>query len=237
MNSRLNAQASRKFMTMQTITERERTNVIKLLNGNLYTNKLAKRYGHQPTEKCPLCRRAIGSGGPVLKHQAAKISAYTTWGHLIVKNTKTTVTGALHGSQPKKPFDEHLLSTRLSSIKIQDKTLTYHSPRQPFRHLGILLTMDMNYKHQLKATLEKIRNQVNHLKTSLASTKQKVCVIETCIRPAITYAMAAAPYTLPEIRCFDRLLTRATKQAYKLSTSMSTAAAHQDVRLGGLGCH
>jgi hypothetical protein len=60
MNSRLNAQASRKFMTMQTITERERTNVIKLLNGNLYTNKLAKRYGHQPTDKCPLCKQPDG---------------------------------------------------------------------------------------------------------------------------------------------------------------------------------
>jgi len=181
------------------------------------------------------------TGGPSgledLKHQAAKISAYTTWGHLIVNNSKTTVTGALYKSQPGCPYDDHLLNTRLKSVQVQDKQLTYQSPRQPFRHLGVLLTMDMNYKHQLKATLEKIRSQVNHLKSSQASTKQKLRVIETCIRPAITYAMAVAPYTLQEIRCFDRLLTRATKQAHKLSVSMSTAAAHQDIKLGGLGCH
>eukprot|EP00775_Hariotina_reticulata_P006754 gene6754-biopygen8553 len=181
------------------------------------------------------------TGGPTgledLKHQAAKISAYTTWGSLTVNNSKTTVTGALHGSQPKSPYDDHLLSTRLSSVRVQGKALTFHSPRKPFRHLGVLLTMDLNYKHQLKSMLEKIRNQVTRLKSSQASTKQKIRVIETCIRPAITYAMAVAPYTLPEVRCFDSLLTRATKQAYRLSTSMSNAAAHQDIRLGGLGCH
>eukprot|EP00775_Hariotina_reticulata_P002516 gene2516-biopygen4093 len=62
------------------------------------------------------------TGGPTgledFKHQAAKISAYTTWGSLIANNSKTTVTGALHGSQPSmrirqlmamKRTDLHLL--------------------------------------------------------------------------------------------------------------------------------
>eukprot|EP00775_Hariotina_reticulata_P015153 gene15153-biopygen1942 len=177
------------------------------------------------------------TGGPTgledLKHQAAKISAYTTWGSLIVNNTKTTVTGALHGTQPQKPYDEPLLSTRLRSIKVQGKQLTFQSPRKPFRHLGLLLTMDLNYKYQLNAMLDKVRSQVNHLKTSYASPQQKLRVISTCIRPAITYAMTVAPYTLPEIRCLDSLLARATKQAYGLSTSMSNAAVHQDIQKGG----
>jgi hypothetical protein len=59
-SSKAYAQASGKFMTIQTITNKERTNVIKLLNGNMYTNKLAKRYGHQPTDKCPLCKQPDG---------------------------------------------------------------------------------------------------------------------------------------------------------------------------------
>jgi len=60
MNSKLNTRASRKFMTMKTVTEQERINVIKLLNGNLYTNKLAKRFGHTATDKCPLCKQPDG---------------------------------------------------------------------------------------------------------------------------------------------------------------------------------
>eukprot|EP00775_Hariotina_reticulata_P004031 gene4031-biopygen5750 len=180
------------------------------------------------------------TGGPTglddLKHQAAKISAYTTWGSLIVNNTKTTVTGALHGTQPQQPYDEQLLSTRLSSIKVQGRQLTFQSPRKPFRHLGLLLTMDLNYKHQLNAMLDKVRSQVNHLKMSYASPKQKMRVISTCVRPAITYAMTVAPYTLQEIRLLDSLLAKATKQAYGLSTSTSNDAVHQDIQHGGLGC-
>ena len=60
MNPKLNAQASRKFMTMQSVSERERTNAIKLLSGNLYTNKLAKRFGHTTTDRCPLCKQPDG---------------------------------------------------------------------------------------------------------------------------------------------------------------------------------
>jgi hypothetical protein len=50
-------------------------------------------------------------------------------------------------------------------------------------------------------------------------------------------AFCAAPYSTAELKKLDSLLTRATKQAYRLSNSMSTAAAHQDVLKGGLGCY
>jgi hypothetical protein len=42
---------------------------------------------------------------------------------------------------------------------------------------------------------------------------------------------------LAELKKLDSLMTRATKQAHRLSISISTAAAHQDVQKGGLGCH
>jgi hypothetical protein len=176
-------------------------------------------------------------GLPNLKKQAAKLSAYATWGHLTVSNTKTTVTGALHGSVPKQPYDEPRLCTQLTNtIKIQGKPITYQSPRSPFRHLGVELSMDLNYKHHFRATLDKLRNQVKHLRWSYASTSQKQRIIETCIRPAVSYAFAAAPYSLSEIKALDSQLTKATKQAYRLSTSLATVVAHQDKKLGGLGC-
>jgi exonuclease III/ribonuclease HI len=177
-------------------------------------------------------------GLPNLKKQAAKLSAYATWGHLTVSNTKTTVTGALHGSVPKQPYDERRLRTQLTNtIKIQEKPITYHSPKSPFRHLGVELSMDLNYKHHFKATLEKLRKQVKHLHWSYASTRQKQRIIETCLRPAVSYAFAAAPYSLSELKALDSQLTKATKQAYRLSTSLATVVTHQDKKLGGLGCH
>jgi hypothetical protein len=153
----------------------------------------------------------ILTGGPEglshLKHQARKLSDYATWGELIVNNTKTTVTGALHGTLPKTPYDEELLRTQLTNtIKVQHKPITYHSPRAPLRHLGVELSMDLNYKHQLQTTMKKIRKQAQHLGWSMTSTTQKQRVIETCLRPSITYAFAAAPYTLAEIRHLDSIL-------------------------------
>jgi len=38
-------------------TPKKGTNIIKFIYGRLYNGKLAKRYGHAPTEKCPLCHR------------------------------------------------------------------------------------------------------------------------------------------------------------------------------------
>jgi hypothetical protein len=46
----------------------------------------------------------ILTGGPNglenMKHQASKLSHYADWGDLIVNNTKTTATGALHETHP-----------------------------------------------------------------------------------------------------------------------------------------
>ena len=82
MAQEFDQQASHRFMTMTTVTAREVTNVLKLRTGNLYTNKLAFRYGHSPTNKCPLCHQPDGgyhlaSGCPSLlglttaRHNAA----------------------------------------------------------------------------------------------------------------------------------------------------------------------
>ena len=35
----------------------EGTSLLKFINGQLYNVKLAKRYGHAPMDKCPLCHR------------------------------------------------------------------------------------------------------------------------------------------------------------------------------------
>jgi hypothetical protein len=36
---------------------KEGTSLLKFIHGQLYNGKLAKRYGHAPTDECPLCHR------------------------------------------------------------------------------------------------------------------------------------------------------------------------------------
>jgi hypothetical protein len=57
------------------------------------------------------------------------------------------------------------------------------------------------------------------------------------MRPALTYAFSVAPYTKAELRSLDALLTKATKKAFGISATTSTALAHEDTTKGGLGCH
>jgi hypothetical protein len=144
----------------------------------------------------------------------------------------------LHGSRPDRPYDEDELRARLEdTIKLAGAHVQYNSPRAPFRHLGLLLTMDLNFSYQLKAALSQLREGVTALKRSHASRSQKERIIQTNLRPALTYVMAAAPYSMADIRLLDSLLTRATKDAHGLTISMPTAAAHEDKQYGGLGCH
>lgn len=175
---------------------------------------------------------------PDLKHQAAKLSRYAEWGYLTINNTKSTVSGALHRSYPAMPYDEQVLTMQLTNtIRVQGRPITYQSPKQPFRHLGALLTMDLNYKHQLQATIDKVKGMTTELKHSLLSAQHKLRIIESSIRPAITYAMCIAPYTEAELKLLDLLLTRAAKQAFKLPVTLPTAIAHTPQDKGGLGCY
>jgi hypothetical protein len=59
-------------------------------------------------------------------------------------------------------------------------------------------------------------------------------MIETCMRPALTYAFSVAPYSKAELRSLDALLTKATKKAFGISATTSTALAHEDTVKGGL---
>jgi hypothetical protein len=60
ISAKVDLAASIRFMTMVSVRAKELTvtltNVLKLRAGNLYTNKLAFRYGHATTAMCPLCK-------------------------------------------------------------------------------------------------------------------------------------------------------------------------------------
>jgi ribonuclease HI len=102
--------ASNRFMTMKTVTAREATNALKLRTGNLYSNKLARRYGHSLNSKCPLCKQEdggshIASGCPKL--HKAYTERHHAAGTMILKAVRagsrgTTVIQADVGSQEKQ---------------------------------------------------------------------------------------------------------------------------------------
>ena len=81
----------------------EGTTLIKFLYGQLYNGKLAKRYGHAPTDECPLCHKPDSCthiAGECKHHDALRIGRHNVACQLIHAAIRTTAKGggALHSA-------------------------------------------------------------------------------------------------------------------------------------------
>jgi len=82
----------------------EGTALLKFICGQLYNVKLAKRYGHAPTDKCPLCHMpdsCTNIAGECLDHEAMRISRHNVACQLVHAAIRKTAKGggALHRTQ------------------------------------------------------------------------------------------------------------------------------------------
>jgi hypothetical protein len=109
----------------------EGTSLLKFVYGQLYNGKLVKRYGHAPTDACPLCHKPESCTHIAREcrfHMALTISRHNAACQLIHAAIRKSAKGgvALHtapdlvfitadaGSQPQTPHE--LLETLCSSI-------------------------------------------------------------------------------------------------------------------------
>ena len=60
-------------------------------------------------------------------------------------------------------------------------------------------------------------------------------LIETCIKPYITYSFATGAYTKNDIARLDSLVTQIAKGAWNLPQAVPNGMVHEDRDMGGLG--
>jgi hypothetical protein len=169
--------------------------------------------------------------------QADKITAYADWADLRVNMTKSSATVALHASCPSNPYDPRTAHQRITNrVTIQGTAVQVHPPKQPFKYLGIHLTMDLQWNHQFTQLLATVKNRLSHLNSTWLARHHKLRVISSCIRPVIRYTLPVAPYTRTQLQALDAQLTATTKQAMGLPVCAGTAFAHEDLAHGGLSC-
>ena len=152
--------------------------------------------------------------------QAQKVSMYADWDALRVNSTKTLLTGARYKSSPKDPYDGATLQRLLCNVRVQNAPATFHDPREPFKYLGVKFTMNLNWSAQFEATREALKQLTSSMLSSYATTTQKLCTINTCLRTKVRYAFCVAPYTNGQIQMLDSILCRAVKQAYGLPSHL-----------------
>jgi hypothetical protein len=121
----------------------EGTSFLKFIYGQLNNGKLAMRYGHSPTDECPLCHMPDSCthiAGECLNHEALRISRHNAVCQLIHAAIRKTTKGrgALHsapdlvmamadtGKQPMTTRDSiELLSPTSEDINIPPTTKTH----------------------------------------------------------------------------------------------------------------
>ena len=177
---------------------------------------------------------------PNLRDQLHKVTEFSNWGGLVVNAGKSAVTGILHQDYARgivnNPADVARLRNQLEGkITLQGKPVPFLSPNDPYKYLGILLTMTLEWAHQVSACAKTIMNRSKTIGLSMASKAQKLRLIEITLRPAITYTMATTAYSAADINILDGFYSRAVRACIGMSPSAPTASIFLTKEHQGLG--
>ena len=116
-----------------------------------------------------------------------------------------------------------MLENRLRGVMLSGKHPNFlHSHEQPYRYLGVELTITLNWNLQLEAVKLTLQAKASKLNTSMLLPRQKLTYIQNCIRPAVV-TFAVCPYDGKGIQVLDNKLTTTAKPAMKLPRSCPTA--------------
>jgi len=110
-----------------------------------------------------------------LKVQAQKLTLNSDWAALIISGSQTKATGILR-SHPSKDLNgvtpTQLLSHNLlDKIEIQGQKAQFLPSDKPFSYLGVQLTMDLNWKHQIQNMTCKLGDKLEKLDFSASSKR------------------------------------------------------------------
>eukprot|EP00200_Dunaliella_tertiolecta_P004997 CAMPEP_0202357912 /NCGR_PEP_ID=MMETSP1126-20121109/11759_1 /ASSEMBLY_ACC=CAM_ASM_000457 /TAXON_ID=3047 /ORGANISM="Dunaliella tertiolecta, Strain CCMP1320" /LENGTH=407 /DNA_ID=CAMNT_0048950907 /DNA_START=521 /DNA_END=1744 /DNA_ORIENTATION=- len=174
-----------------------------------------------------------------LKVQAKKLTLYSDWAALVISGSKTKARGILH-SHPGKDQNGVTPSQALcqqleGKIEIQRQKAQFLASHEPFLYLGVQITMDLNWKHQIQRMTCNLRNKLDNLDSSYASPRQTLDIVSTAIVPSFAYAFAVTPCTPADLIIWDNMIDRIIKHKYKLWNSTAAAMIREDSDNFGLG--
>jgi ribonuclease HI len=172
--------------------------------------------------------------------QKTKLENFNQWAGLTANASKCSITGILHGDHHRNPTqapdDVGKLRYQLENqFLIQGKSIPFLSPKEPYKYLGIQITMTLNWEHQTSACIRTIQTKAEAIRHSMASDWQKLRLLETILRPAITYSMATTSYSSQAINKMDAHIARAARTCLGLPSSTATVALLLPKEQSGMG--
>ena len=86
--------------------------------------------------------------------QTMKLTQYADWAHLIISGKKTKVTCMYHSDENKilrgnTSVADFVHQQLANKVLVQGQAAQFLKPDDPFPYLGVHITMDLNWSHQL----------------------------------------------------------------------------------------
>ena len=130
-----------------------------------------------------------------------------------------------HNKSKLKPntFKAYIESQNVTYKTKNFSTLTQN---EPYTYLGIQLIHSLKWNLQREIILQKAKQQNKLLALSPASLKQKIKILNTVIRPRITYAYYAVPFSKPDITKLDQIIGKLTKEICNIPKSSANILTH-----------
>jgi ribonuclease HI len=176
-----------------------------------------------------------------LHTQCDKISLYSQWAGLHVNHTKCAATGILHHRAwadrgLNGPTCERTLKAALDAkVKISGQPVPYLPPTEPYKYLGVHVTLTLNWSAQMAHVCKAVRDKGDLLQGSLASPDQSIRIVQSCIQPVVAYSFSTMAYTANDIRLLDAMIARIARRCYGLPASFPTRAVLLPGEHYGLG--
>ena len=182
-----------------------------------------------------------------LQWQVEKISLYLQWSGMQVNHSKCGTTGMLYGSCSSgtgrvtgAPLSDSVVKALRQELQGQVKINQVAAPflhphDEPYKYLGVWLTPSLSWRHQVAALVAAVLDKADSILRSMASSEQKLRLIDTLLKPYIRYSLSIGAYTSRDIATLDSIVSRLAKLAMRLPVSTPTWMVQEDGDRGGLG--
>ena len=124
---------------------------------------------------------------------------------------------------PQSWIGNEQLESRLACVEIGPHNIPFaHPDKEPQNILGVWVTPTLNWRHQQRRSMETARERSQAILESNASSKQKLAMIQTSLKPYITYSSPLGIQSNQYIAELDGVISRTAKKALRLPMSTPT---------------
>ena len=164
-----------------------------------------------------------------MQRQLDKVQAFTDWSGMQLAPSKCETSAVLWGSCASSrslTTDWSIIEPMLQELRVCGVPIKCIPPDQPFRYLGPLFTLTMDWKPNMHMLLDMIASKGLAIACSPATIQQKLEMEKCCTVGTLAYHFAIAPFSLAQIRSLDVARAKVIKRILRLSNSAPSDMLH-----------